>query len=245
MIEENDTGNSPMITSPSSSSQIASSRTTRKASIKGSSRCGGDTTFKRTTRVKILSVDRQDNNMEKLMKAVGHKRTKNQDRSQKFKVNFLVNNFRKLRFANPNDSEFMQAFRIVLNELKALNAQVNLNRAAYSDEFKSSIKILCSDQGISILKAAAESAGLLIKPITQPNREVALEEEVKSLKHTLSLYVNLANLPPLSLPLLSSLIDEDASFTTEDTGMPLPQPSPSIDPELLSLDFFASLEVDA
>ena len=234
-----------MITSPSSSSQIASSRPTRKASIKGSSRRGGDTTFKRTTRVKILSVDRQDNNMEKLMKAVGHKRTKNQDRSQKFKVNFLVNNFRKLRFANPNDSEFMQAFRIVLNELKALNAQVNLNRAAYSDEFKSSIKILCSDQGISILKAAAESAGLLIKPITQPNREVALEEEVKSLKHTLSLYVNLANLPPLSLPLLSSLIDEDASFTTEGTGMPLPQPSPSIDPELLSLDFFASLEVDA
>jgi len=236
-----------MITSPSSSSQMASSRTTRKASIKGGSRRGGDTTFKLKTRVKISSVDRQDNNMEKLMKAVGHKRTKNQDRSQKFKVNFLVNNFRKLRFANPNDSEFMQAFRIVLNELKALNAQVNLNRAAYSDEFKSSIKILCSDQGISILKAAAESAGLLIKPITKPNRtlEEALEEEVKSLKHTLSLYVNLANLPPLSLPLLSSLIDEDASFTTEDTGMPLPQPSPSIDPELLSLDFFASLEVDA
>ena len=139
----------------------------------------------------------------------------------------------------------MQALLIVLNELKALNAQTNLNRALYTTEFKSSLKTLCSDQGISILKAAAESAGLFIKPEIEPIRSLEeAEEEVKGLKKKneqleaiikANSFINLANLAPQ----LGSL-DEDASFTTEDTGivsplalpmrlpLTMPPPSPSV-----------------
>ena len=201
-------------------------------------------TSKSKPREKIESPDRMDNNFDKLLHAVGHLRTKHQLRKVKIKVNYLVHAFGKLHDANLLPGSIMPAFLIVLNELKTLDAQANLNRGLYTIEFKSSIKILLSDQGISILKAAAESAGLFIKPNAQPIRSLEeAEEEVKSLKRALkkkdeqlkekhaqleaiekaNSFINLAN---LAHQLGDS--DEDASFTTEDTGMvsPLALPMP-------------------
>ena len=211
-------------------------------------------TSKSKPREKIESPDRMDNNFDKLLHAVGHLRTKHQLRKVKIKVNYLVHAFGKLHDANLLPGSIMPAFLIVLNELKTLDAQANLNRGLYTIEFKSSIKILLSDQGISILKAAAESAGLFIKPNAQPIRSLEeAEEEVKSLKRALkkkdeqleaiikvNSFVNLANLPLMQL----GDLDEDASFTTEDTGMvsllelpvPLPLPVPPPSPSVLDLE---------
>ena len=247
---------------PSSSSQTgtasASGRIARTAAAQRgrvSSKSHAISKSAGSPRVKIESSDRMDNCFDKLLKAIGHIRTKHQARTVKFKVNQLVHDLGKLHFGNLL-SGFMLAFCVVLNELKDLNTQANLNRALYTAEFKSSLKTLCSDQGISILKAAAESAGLFIKPDTMPIRSLEeAEEEVKSLKRALkkkdeqlealkkeNSFVNLANLAP---PQLGDLVlDEDASFTTEDTGMvsllelpvPLPLPVPPPSPSVLDLE---------
>ena len=245
---------------PSSSSQTgtasASGRIARTAAAQRgrvSSKSHAISKSSGSPRVKIESSDRMDNCFDKLLKAIGHIRTKHQARTVKFKVNQLVHDLGKLHFGNLL-SGFMLAFRVVLNELKDLNTQANLNRALYTAEFKSSLKTLCSDQGISILKAAAESAGLFIKPDTMPIRSLEeAEEEVKSLKRALkkkdeqleaiikvNSFVNLANLPLMQL----GDLDEDASFTTEDTGMvsplalpvPLPQPVPPPSPSIVDLE---------
>jgi len=244
---------------PSFSSQtgIASSgRTARTAAAQQgrvSSKSHAISKNSGSPRVKIESSDRMDNCFDKLLKAVGHIRTKHQARTVKFKVNQLVHDLGMLHFGNIL-SGFMLAFLVVLKELKTLNTQANLNRALYTAEFKTSLKTLCSDQGISILKAAAESAGLFIKPDTKPIRSLEeADEEIKSLKRALkkkdeqleaiikaNSFVNLANLPLMQL----GDLDEDASFTTEDTGMvsplalpvPLPQPVPPPSPSIVDLE---------
>lgn len=238
------TGSSPSSSSQTGSTLGCTARTsTRRDCMSSTSRAISKSkpTSKSKLREKIESPDRMDNNFDKLLHTVGYLRTKHESRKVKIKVNYLVDAFGKLRFAN-HPPGFMPAFRIVLQELTTLNAQANLNRAQYTIEFKSSVQTLLSDQGIFILKAAAESANLFIKPNAQPirSREEA-EEEVKSLKRALkkkdeqlkekdehlkaivkaNSFMNLANLQ-LGDP------DEDASFTTEDTGMvsPLALPMP-------------------
>jgi hypothetical protein len=56
----------------------------------------------------------------------------------------------------------------VLKWLTAINSQENVNRRDYPQNFKESLKALCSDDGISFIHNAAVAAGLFTNPATKP-----------------------------------------------------------------------------
>jgi hypothetical protein len=114
-------------------------------------------------RMRIKSSERVDNNLSRLSKALGHKRTKATSRGIKAVRARLANDLGKLLTLANLDPGFTKACTNVHDELQSLNAQSNINRAPYTGEFKASLLWLCTDAGVSFLKSAAESAGLFIE----------------------------------------------------------------------------------
>ena len=184
----------------------------------------------KSPREKIATEDRTDNSFCKLLKAVGHVRAKDQPRTIKLQVELLVDYLGKLSSADL-PSVLMNHLITVLEWLSTINSQTNVNRRDYPQEFKVSLKALCSDEGISFVHDAAVAAGLFTKPATKPvyNSLGEVVEEIDRLKSIIKArdaeiealknrpYVNLAN-TNLDTQHVGDLDEEGGSFTTEDTG---------------------------
>ena len=143
----------------------------------------------------IPSWDRVDNNLALVSKNMGHKRTKGHKRDIKSTRSQLASGLAKFDLAHldPHVTN-------VHNHLQYLNNQTNMKRALYPDNFKTSLMWMCNEPGASLLKGAAESAGLFNKP----NKE---KEELESdLEASFAQGVN-----------FMVDLDEDGSVTTEDT----------------------------
>ena len=123
-------------------------------------------------RVTIPTEDRTDNSFSKLLKAAGHVRTKDQPRTIEFQVKWLVHYLGQLTCDEHLPAETPAMFVLdlvtVLEWLTAINSQENVNRRDYPQNFKASLKALCSDDGLSFIHNAAVAAGLFTKPATKP-----------------------------------------------------------------------------
>eukprot|EP00321_Phaeocystis_globosa_P000020 CAMPEP_0118828598 /NCGR_PEP_ID=MMETSP1162-20130426/19000_1 /TAXON_ID=33656 /ORGANISM="Phaeocystis Sp, Strain CCMP2710" /LENGTH=230 /DNA_ID=CAMNT_0006759627 /DNA_START=57 /DNA_END=749 /DNA_ORIENTATION=+ len=184
----------------------------------------------KSSREKIASEDRTDNSFCKLLKAVGHVRTKDQPRTIKLQVELLVDYLGKLSLED-FPSMLVSHLITVLEWLNTINSQTNVNRRDYPLEFKVSLKALCSDEGISSVHDAAVAAGLFTKPAAKPVYKSLREavEEIERLKSIIKAkdaeiealknppYVNLAN-TNLDTQHDGDLDEAGGSFTTEDTG---------------------------
>jgi hypothetical protein len=113
------------------------------------------TTAKPAKRKLIPSRDRVDNNLAMADKNMGQKRTKGQKRDIKSIRSRVASRLAKFDLAHLDPH-----FTNVHNHLQYLNNQPYIKRALYPDEFKTSLMWMCSEPGISILKRAAEPAGL-------------------------------------------------------------------------------------
>jgi hypothetical protein len=113
------------------------------------------TTAKPAKRKLIPSRDRVDNNLAMADKNMGQKRTKGHKRDIKSIRSRVASRLAKFDLAHLDPH-----FTNVHNHLQYLNNQPYIKRALYPDEFKTSLMWMCSEPGISILKRAAEPAGL-------------------------------------------------------------------------------------
>ena len=137
----------------------------------------------------IPSTDRVDNNFDCLLKVLGHKHKRNKSLPRDINsirsllADYLGKVCKFLDFENL-DLRFTTAYHKVCAELESLNSK-SINRAPYTEEFKASLRTLClcSNESISPLTSAAESAGLFTKPNTKPVRSLEeAEEKIKSLE---------------------------------------------------------------
>ena len=226
-----------MTTSTSSPSSSISSSTTAGLQLGRRARGGNCAAGRRpvgiakikSSREKIATEDRTDNCFCKLLKALGHVRAKDQPRTIKLQVEWLVNYLEKLSWEDLPAVLLMDLIT-VLEWLNTINSQANVNRRDYPLEFKASLKALCSDEGISFVHDAAVAAGLFTKPATKPvyNSLGEVVEEIDRLKSIIKArdaeiealknrpYVNLAN-TNLDTQHVGDLDEEGGSFTTEDT----------------------------
>ena len=91
----------------------------------------------------IPTQDRTDNNFDKILKGVGHVRTKNHSRCMHYKMELMVYYLEQLRFPD-QASEVGKAYHIVYEKLKNLLSLGNVKRSSYNQEFKWALKILVS-----------------------------------------------------------------------------------------------------
>ena len=103
----------------------------------------------------VPSWDRVDNNLALLSKNLGHVRTMDHKRDMKSTWAQVVSDFDKFDLATLHPH-----FANVHNTLQSLTKQPHIKRANYPAHFKTSLKWMNLEPGISILKSAAESAGI-------------------------------------------------------------------------------------
>lgn len=160
-------------------------------------------------RAKIPSSDRLDNNAAIIMKNLGHKRTKHTPRDMKYIWRLLASDFEKLDLVNL-DSRFTKVYE----ELQSLKNQApDIKRAAYTDEFKSCLVWMCTEQGVSILKGAA---GLFDTP-NKEKEELASAIEAAFAHEGFAALEIIPSAPTIFGFDLMNGRDEDGSATTEDT----------------------------
>jgi len=177
-------------------------------------------------RATVDTLDRVDNSVAKLLKGVGHKRTKDQRRDRKFVVQQLIYCMGRLENTIKNTTselapDKVQAFFVVYKELQDLDSMGNVKRACYSEEFKSALKILVSRAGMSFLKdtlrvtlppAAALGAALTNSPVAAAAPVAAALSNQP--------FATLWSLPPggfAGYDFMSGLEQDGSSVTTEST----------------------------
>ena len=174
------------------------------------------TIAKPTKRKLIPSWDRVDNNLALVSKNMNHRRTKDHKRGIKAIRSRLESDFAKFDLANLDPH-----FTNVYNNLQSLNNQPNIKRALYPADFKTSLMWVCNEPGVSILKGAAESAGLFDKPDKEKEElesylEAAFAQGAPTVFGGFDFMIDLDELEGGSVTTEDT---EGGSVTTEDTAV--------------------------
>ena len=125
------------------------------------------TNIAKPIRAKVDTLDRVDNCLGKLLKAVGHKRTKDQRRDRMYLIPQLILRMEELHPAITTSEvapDMKKAFVTVYEELKYLDSLGDVKRACYSEDFKSALKILVSRAGLSFLEDTLRAEAPLPSP---------------------------------------------------------------------------------
>jgi len=172
------------------------------------------TIAKANKRTLIPSWDRVDNNLALVSKNMNHRRTKDHKRGIKAIRSRVASDFAKFDLANLDPH-----FTNVHNHLQSLNNQPSIMRAFYTADFKTSLMWLIAH--LSILKGAAESAGLFDKPDKEKEElesdlEAAFAQGAPTIFNGFDFMIDLDELEGGSVTTEDT---EGGSVTTEDTTL--------------------------
>lgn len=111
------------------------------------------------SRVLIPTEDRMDNNVDKVLRAMGYVRKQTHSRNKEFKSALMVGFLEQVQESALvlEEFDFVQSYSIVLDKQRRLVHQYThkiTSRADYPAEYKRAIKILASDEGLEFLDRA-------------------------------------------------------------------------------------------